>query len=316
MIRAGIDWGSSSFRAYRFDASQNIIDTVNTAAGLKSFSTASVPADSPFERYLFETIGDWLEPGDTVLLSGMVTSRTGWQETPYLPCPADLASMMEHAVTKTIKDINLIFLPGLSQRTPSPDVIRGEELQMLGASKTLFTTTQAASTSDKATLVMPGTHSKWALVENDSVQRFHTIITGELFEILTQHSLVGAFANDSKAASTAFTDAVRQGFNSETVISDLFSCRAGVLLNTLNENDVKDRLSGLLIGHEIREGLSLLHSNFNNNAPSAITLGLIGSDQLCSRYLFACQHLSLSATQIEADASALGFRQVIHNIQH
>nr|MBX2879267.1 2-dehydro-3-deoxygalactonokinase [Granulosicoccus sp.] len=213
MIRAGVDWGSSTFRAYRFNESVDIVDSIATASGLKFIADRNLSTDStsPFEAYLFDTIGQWLSPGDTVLLSGMVTSRTGWLETPYLPCPADLTSMMEHAVTRTINQINLIFLPGLSQRSPSPDVIRGEELQMLGASVCLTPDPGltrddqgANESSSDITLVMPGTHSKWAHLKAGCVQRFHTLVTGELFEVLTEHSLVGALATEGNAPASVF----------------------------------------------------------------------------------------------------------------
>lgn len=323
MIKAGIDWGSSSFRAYRFDQSSTIVETVATQAGLKFVADASQGETCPFQECLFNTVGHWLTPGDTVLLSGMVTSRSGWQETPYLSCPADLSSMMDHAVTKTVNEVQFIFLPGLSQLIPSPDVIRGEELQMLGASQTLVSTARSTSSSTDVVCILPGTHSKWALLKDGDVQRFHTIATGELFELLTQHSLIGAFATDGIASQTAFTDAVSQGYNSDTVISDLFSCRSGILLNVLETQDVKDRLSGLLIGHEIREGMSLLTQSVRTESSSSMTpdmnlamsLGLIGSDQLCARYLLAFQHLSIDATLIDIDAAAMGFQELMRRLQ-
>jgi len=300
MISAGVDWGSTSFRAYRFDKHGQPLETITSQMGLKSVSTGSQAASSNqtrFQQHLFDTIGHWLKPGDQVLLSGMVTSKTGWCETPYLECPADLGGMMSAAVRQTINDIELIFLPGVCQSTPSPDVIRGEELQMLGAT----------SQFSNALMVMPGTHSKWAQVTNGKVQRFHTIMTGELFELLADQSLIGALATEGQDQD-AFVAGVTESFHSDALLSHLFSCRAGVLLKQLDSSSIRDRISGLLIGCELREGLALFPEPTDG-------LGLIGSAALCKRYQQACSAVDITAQILKEDAAVLGFAQLIDAIR-
>jgi len=165
----GIDWGSTSFRAYLFDANYDIHETLCTQDGIKN-----TPREQ-FASTLQKLIGHWFEPSAKIILSGMVTSRLGWVETPYLPVPTDVKALLEHAIRTPMvkhqpKDVQLVFLPGLCQHTPHADVIRGEELQLFGVS----------DTADHSIVVMPGTHSKWATLKEHRVESFQTIMTGGL----------------------------------------------------------------------------------------------------------------------------------------
>lgn len=291
VIRAGIDWGSTSFRAYRFDKQRHIIEQTRDSSGLKSF--AEHPAAADFEHVLYQQIGGWLQPDDRVLLSGMVTSRTGWVETPYLNCPVNLTTIVDQATPLMCNDIELLFLPGLCQRQPNPDVIRGEELQMLGA----------WSGSASETLILPGTHSKWAQLVDGQVTRFHTIATGELYDLLLNQSLLGAFATAQHAGMSQFLPSVEEGYSTDTLVQRFFDCRAGVLLDSLRPEDVAARLSGLLIGHELREGLQLF--------PESEKLTVIGDADLVRQYVAAGTHLSLEIEAFAQDASALGFEKLV-----
>lgn len=284
MIRAGIDWGSSSFRAYRFNDAGQYQETVSDGPGIKFVDNAG------FETVLREKIGDWLTPGDTVLLSGMITSRNGWLESPYIACPANLADIISGGLSHRTSGLNLIFLPGISQVDP-PDVMRGEELQLLGSGA-------------EGICVIPGTHSKWAEVSTGCVHRFRTIPTGELFDLLVNHALIGSLTEQGVWDSNAFTDGVERGFTTATVLSDLFVTRSSVLMQTRNPNTVRCWLSGLLIGSEIREGLCL-------TSQSAETIVLIGSTRLCEKYREAMEFLSLKTRIAPADVAMLGFQRII-----
>ena len=287
MIRAGIDWGSSSFRAYRFDGKGEIIDTLESDKGIKFAN------DAGFEQTMFDQVGDWLRPGDIVMLSGMITSRNGWIESVYVECPARTEDMINRATRHVVHDIELIFLPGLCQHNP-PEIMRGEELQLLG----MHFTSGAVNT------IIPGTHSKWAHIDQGVVKCFRTIATGELFEVLLEHSLVGALSNNKSWNRSVFLDGVEKGYATKTIISDLFVCRSGILLSKLSKDALYSYLSGLLIGNEIREGLHLI-------PPCNEDLVLIGSNNLCQTYQTALGHLGYPSALAEPHAAARGFQHHI-----
>lgn len=309
MINVGVDWGSSSFRAYLFDGNGKVIDFLESDTGIKFVE------DGRFQETLFQQIGHWLNPGDGVVLSGMITSRNGWMETPYVSCPANLEQLMKGVVRTEANGVDLIFLPGLSQAAPW-DVMRGEELQLFGVD----------SIQPIRLAVMPGTHSKWASVVAGEITGFHTIATGELFEILLNHSLVGGLGQGRTWRETDFANGVDKGFNSAGIVRDLFTCRAGVLLEQLSSDGVFSYLSGLLIGNEIREGttltsMSATHAqasafNGNNNDSPNQSVTLIGNALLCQRYQSAFTQLGFSAVLGEDQAVVPGFAEIIAQFNH
>lgn len=287
MISAAVDWGSSSFRAYRFDASGDLVDSLSSELGIKF-----VPMQN-YESVLRDEVGHWFSPGDTVLLSGMISSRSGWMESDYIECPARLHDIVSNSRHLTLPDLDLVFLPGISQSSP-PDVMRGEELQLLGA----------ASSDGEKVFVIPGTHSKWALVDDEAVIRFRTIPTGELFDMMIRHSLMGALVEKNDESTASFRYGVESGFSSRNIVSDLFSARSSVLLGQRSGNEAYAWLSGLIIGNEIREG----KSEFSQKDRPIIT---IGPESLCARYLAAFDYLGIQAESADIQAAVLGFRKII-----
>jgi len=299
VVRAGVDWGSSSFRAYRFDDAVNLIDQVATPTGIREVDLSRPDA---YERVLFDSIGHWLVPGDVVLLSGMITSRTGWHETPYLECPANVSEIAAHAVSKAVRGMDLRFLPGINQLSPNPDVMRGEELQLLGAS--LGGSLGGSLGVQSSIVILPGTHSKWAHVKDGCLQQFHTVMTGELFEIILKHSLVGAMSSSDAFDQSSFLQGVKSGFTTDTLLSDIFTLRASVLLEQAQGSALHSRLSGMLIGREIREGVQLM-AGVDQTA-----MMLVGSDALCALYERAFQHLEFSITKSADTAAIAGFQKI------
>lgn len=288
MIRVGVDWGSSSFRAYCFDEHGDVIDDLTQPLGIREI----VPATSAqFEDVLFNAIGHWLNQLDSILLSGMITSRTGWVETDYLECPQDVGAIASHAKELFVRGHRLLFLPGIKQSKPVADVMRGEELQLLGA----------CITHEECVVVLPGTHSKWARMNGTTLCQFRTIMTGEIFELLRHHSLVGAIATTTTFNEEAFLLGVQQGFQTTTVLSDLFSLRSSVLLEHFDDDTVHSRLSGLLIGREIFEGQQL-------HATDSVVL--VGSDKLCSLYELAFKSVGITVNTFEGAAAVAGFRKI------
>jgi len=298
MIRVAIDWGSTSFRAYRFEHTK-VIDQIEASCGIK---TVLSQHDGNFASVLEQQVGSWLNPGDDVLLSGMITSANGWIETPYIPCPLQCEDICKHLTQHSDSNRTLYFVPGVSQFNPHADVMRGEEVQILGL--------QTDSSNNASQLVvMPGTHSKWALMQEQQLRHFTTMITGELFSTLVNHTLIGAFANEDDWCDKTFLDAVELGYQDTNIISKLFSARSSVLLNTMQKSEVSAYLSGLLIGSEIREGLAIA----DQQSPP---LTIIGSQALTKKYLTASRHLGITATPATApadypDITAAGFAAII-----
>ncbi len=243
----GLDWGSSGFRAYLMARDGAVLDAIATADGIASVSPGGFPAT--FRRVL----GDWLEAYPTlpVLASGMVGSRNGWREAPYVACPADLSAIAENLVAVEADGRRVLIAPGLAftDANGEPDVMRGEEVEILGIAE-----------GGARLVVLPGSHCKWAVVQAGRVLRFKTFITGELFAAIRDHTLIGAFARAAppRPPGAAFARGARRGAaavrgEGDGLLGALFGARSLPLMGALAEADAGDYLSGLLIGAEIAE---------------------------------------------------------------
>lgn len=292
MQRIVVDWGSSNFRAYRFGAAGQIVERREAAAGILTV------ADGAFEAVLIREIGDWMTPGSEIYLSGMITSRNGWVETPYVGMPTTLADLARQAVMRESAGATLRFLPGIAARHPTPDVMRGEEIQVFGA----------VAPGASAVLVLPGTHSKWVTVTEGRITGFRSFMTGESFALYAQHSMVGRLIppDASTFNEAAFLAGVRQGgaAGSAGLLNDLFTLRAGALLGAFPPHEIADRLSGLLVGHEIKAGLA-----FRGEVPGPLLI--VGETGLAARYRLALAQFQAEAEIAPADAAVEGFRRLI-----
>jgi len=316
----GIDWGSSSLRAYLFDGSHELIDQIESDQGITRIDGGA----KSFEQTLLEVVANWRQPGVQILLSGMITSRNGWIETPYLSCPAKPGDLYDHAVGLELEGLELRFLPGVCQHgstvassidvSPAaatqaiipgsiphvmPDVMRGEELQLLAI----------GPKTGVELLVLPGTHSKWALIDSSSIIAFRTIPTGELFDVLLVHSLIGGLAQVSGWSEPHFVDGVENGYTQDAILGQLFTCRSSVLLEKRSPVESRSWLSGLLIGREIREGVALLSGNIE-------MVRLVGSAKLCRLYEVALKHLDIRCETESQDAARLGYQQILAQLNH
>ena len=171
-----LDWGTTSFRAYRVAADGHVLDTVAAPEGILAVK------DGRFEAALEALIGAW-DVQLPVMAAGMITSRQGWIELPYLPCPASAADLARalHMHT-TERGRRIAFATGLSYRAPDgmPDVMRSEETQVFGSLDLWLNH-----------FVTPGTHSKWITTEGDRLVRYATYVTGEVFAALKDHTILG-----------------------------------------------------------------------------------------------------------------------------
>ena len=240
----GIDWGTTSFRAFRVGRDGIIRDR---RAGPKGI--LNVP-DGRFGDTLREEIGPWLAAGeDHVLLSGMIGSRQGWKETAYLPCPAGAAELGGALVDIGFDWAQVKLVPGLSGTDAFgvAEVMRGEETQVLGV---------PALVRDGGIACLPGTHSKWVRVEGGRIVSFTTHMTGETFGALRGHTILGRMMRDGPADGPPFDAGLHRSANPDGLLHHLFGVRALTLAGQLEEAEAPAYLSGLLIGHEVRAALA------------------------------------------------------------
>ena len=282
-----IDWGTSSLRGARLGTSGQVLESREFPRGI-----LTVPPGQ-FEAVFDELFGDWMqEPGALCLISGMAGSRQGWQEAPYCPCPAGFAELSQHLLW--LQPDRMALVPGLSCTSAdtlhTPDVMRGEEVQIFGALQ--------LTGRDNATLVLPGTHSKWVQVHSGRVMQFQTFMTGEVFALMSQHSILGKTLDLNGAFDPAiFLQGVDQSQRAGSVLHHLFAVRTLGLFDRLSAAQLPSYLSGLLIGEELRTQTV--------NADSGPVI-LIGSDTLTQRYSLALQHLGMACQSHGAQATWAG----------
>lgn len=290
----GVDWGTTSFRAYRLAEDGEVLEGRRAEAGILAID------DDAFEDAFEQLIGDWLdgEPDVPVILSGMIGSRQGWLEAPYLPCPASVDGIAGATVPLILERGRTIRIaPGLSMRGSDgvPDVMRGEEVQILGAVDVLGATS--------ATVCLPGTHSKWATVEGRRVTTFATHMTGEVFDALRRHTILGRAIEHSAWDDAAFLDGVTRSGAAGGLLHHLFGVRAAGLMGDLSPETAGAFLSGLVIGHEIRAA-----------APSG-TVHLIGEEGLVDLYSRALETLGCRGEAVAYGAAARGLHLIAGSLR-
>jgi 2-dehydro-3-deoxygalactonokinase len=282
-----IDWGTTSLRGARLGSNGEVLASREFARGILSV------APGQFEAVFHELFHDWMQTPDTLcLISGMAGSRQGWQEAPYCPCPAGFTELVQHLLW--IQPERIALVPGMSCMATdplnTPDVMRGEEIQIFGALQLVQL--------DTAILVLPGTHSKWVQVQSGRILNFKTFMTGELFALLSQHSILGKTL-DLKGAfdEAAFLQGIDQSQQPGSVLHHLFAVRTLGLFERMSSIALPSYLSGLLIGEELRTQAQLTDSN---------PVILIGSEALTLRYTLALQHLGISSQCRGSEATWAG----------
>jgi 2-dehydro-3-deoxygalactonokinase len=290
-----IDWGTTSARAYRLDAAGELLATRSAPLGIKAV------AEGGFGAALDVLLGDWRGDGAPRIACGMIGSRQGWIEAPYVACPADLATLAGR-LTETPGG-ELAIVPGARclDRTRVPDVMRGEETQLAGAWRD----------DDVSVLaVLPGTHSKWAIVERGALVEFATFMTGELYAVLLAHSILGTMAAngaDSAAAGrAAFARGVARGSIGDGLAHAIFGARTLALGGELAPHEVGDWLSGVLIGDEIRAARAWAR----DRGVAAAQVRVIGEEAIVARYMSALDAAGLRAEAGPPAAAARGLFRI------
>lgn len=236
-----VDWGSTSLRVFRLDERGGVREQRRSARGV-------LAANGRFADVLREEIAGW---DDTlIVMAGMIGSRQGWFEMPYVECPAgfeEIAAALQRLPADEFTGRDIWIVPGLRARDDSGayDVMRGEETQLCGVLGELPPLRQ--------TVYLPGTHSKRAVVADGRIERFATAMTGELFELLCSHSVLGRLMQPGEHDADAFAQGVVHAARQGDLLHHLFSVRTLGLFDALQPTQLRSFLSGLLIGHELND---------------------------------------------------------------
>jgi len=287
-----IDWGTTSARAYRMSGAGEVLGIRESPLGIQQIR------DGAFAAALRALQGDWNDIAAPRIASGMIGSRQGWIEAPYLDCPAgrdDLARSLA-----TAPDGSLAIVAGVRYRDAEgiPDVMRGEETQIVGA---------LADGTGETLAILPGTHSKWAVVRGGRIEQFATFMTGEVFAVLKDHSILGRMmaADGAAANDEGFRRGVRAARRAGVpgaLLHRLFGTRTLALAGKLETGAVADYLSGLLIGSEIDAGVEWAR----HCGVAADRATLIGASALCTRYAVALAEAGVAVEAAPAAAAARG----------
>ena len=284
----GVDWGTSTLRAARLDGAGRVLEERRLPRGILTV------APGGFRALFDDALGDWFARAPRCLIAGMAGSRQGWLEAPYADCPAAPADLARRLAW--IEPGRIAIVPGLHcEHGGVPDVMRGEEVQVFGALR-------LADRSD-ATLVLPGTHSKWVRAEGGRIVEFATAMTGEFFALLRRHSILARTlpdADDGALDDAAFDAGVAQARRSSGLLESAFSARTLALFERQPLAQRLSYLSGLVIGEELRA-----------RAPRAGEgVILVGDAALTLRYARALEAFGVASTPVGASATWRGLHEL------
>ena len=282
-----IDWGSSNIRAFLYiDGQQKDIK--------KSVSGITVVQGKKCEEVFNSLTEEWFKKYGRlpVLMAGMVGSINGWCNAEYLRCPIglnEIENYLTEVENRSGYDIRII--PGLCvNKSDNYNVMRGEETQLLGAMK-----------HHKSKIyLMPGTHCKWVFTENDKIETFRTVMTGELLNVLMKYSLIGLGGDEQTSSEESFMQGLQAGYLKDNILPQLFEVRAAKILGKIKKNHVKDYLSGLLIGSEIA-AVKRLYKFSAEDGP----FGIIANPDLADRYAKGLKFAGISSFSMNGDEAFL-----------
>ena len=283
------DWGTTQVRAWRVGPDGAVGAARTFALGVSRLRPGEAAAR--FQDTIRPALGAETLPA---VLCGMIGSNLGWTPVPYLGCPVDMAAFAGALHRVADADPPAWIAPGLRGPGPTaaPDVMRGEETQVFG-----WLAQDPARARGTHSLCLPGTHAKWVLIEDGRIVRFVTAMTGELFDLLSRHSVLRTETTVDDTA--AFLKGVEAAGDGGSLAARLFSARSRVVGGGAPATETASYLSGLLIGAEIASAPALL--GVQTDGPVA----LIGEPTLCDWYLQAFAHRGLAAMAYDGGAAAL-----------
>jgi 2-dehydro-3-deoxygalactonokinase len=294
----GVNWGSTNFRAFLIGADGAARDEYALPAGV-------VVLDRDGMRAAMDSLAERWPNSGPVYASGMIGSNVGWVEVPYADAPAGCADLAAATVATRIGSTPVNIVPGITCRRSfdgEPDILRGEEVELMGLA--------VLRTSD-GWAALPGTHTKWARLENGRVVDFFTSMSGEIFDRLTAKGLLASIvegeAEDGPVFLRGVTIARARRLSLGTL---LFGARAQVVRGVLSKSDAASYLRGLLIGSEIADAMAVYPTLGEAVVP------LIGNRPLCQLYASALRSAGISSESIESREACLrGFR-ALHEMHH
>jgi 2-dehydro-3-deoxygalactonokinase len=286
-VLIAVDWGTSRLRARLVDAGGGIVAEAGSEDGIGRLAQGG--HEDAFERL----VSGW--PKVPAIMAGMIGSRQGWREAQYLPCPADIEALAGNVTRfETAAGRAVTIVPGVMLRSVERDgdVMRGEETQIAGL--------LAREPAFNGTVVLPGTHSKWASVAHGGITDFQTYLSGEMFDLLAhqsflRHSVTGNASAEAFDFALGVRRTVLEGL---PFLSAIFSVRARALLNNAPPEANVSYLSGLVIGGEIAAAKA-------SGRLGSGTLRIVGGRALGDIYVRALAIAGIAATVLDGDALAL-----------
>jgi len=229
-----VDWGTTNRRAYLVDADGRVLDTVRDDRGVLAIERSEYPGELATLRGKLGAL--------PVIAAGMIGSTRGWVDAPYVAAPADLAGLAAARAIVPGEDVSIV--PGVKLTGARSDVMRGEEVQVLGA-------IAAGLAPADALFCQPGTHNKWVRTEAGRIVDVSTAMTGELFALLRGNGVLKGMLDGVVADGPAFRDGIARGAGATDLTVALFEVRAAVLLDALAPEDAAAFASGVLIGADV-----------------------------------------------------------------
>lgn len=273
-----VDWGTTNRRLYLLDADGAVIEHAQDDRGILS------PAIMSFDDEIAALTERF--PGTPMLLAGMIGSNRGWHEAPYVNAPAGLAQLAGQCLWVVPDAIAIV--PGVSRHGGGrADVMRGEEVQLLGAAR-------AGLVPPTALLCQPGTHAKWADLVDNRIADFTTAMTGEVFALLRSGGILAADLGGEVTAGAAFRDGVIRGARRD-LLADLFGARAARLLGEREIGDQPSYVSGVLIGNDVAPRLAA--------CPAGTLVHILADGALGDLYAAAVETLDGSARRVDSEAA-------------
>ena len=282
-----VDWGTSRLRVCLLDENGKVQGEAQSDLGLTKAREVG------FEKSLRDTAGKLLEGVSAVMMSGMVGAQEGWRETPYLDCPCSAKDILGAMAQVNMEGVRMKIAPGVKcMHGQLPDVMRGEETQVLGA---------VSQGAGDGVYVLPGTHSKWVVVEEGRITQFKTFMTGDVYRAVRNNTIFGmAVDEEEEIDKEQFVGGVREGTKAKSggqLLSLMFSARTLRLFGKLENECVSSYLGGMMIGSEIAEG---------KGGFGATEIMLVGSKRLCESYSLACKEIGIKPQFIGEDTAVAG----------